>query len=107
MIPRAGGTGALLTKAPLTWSLGFHTCTESVAQDARLLLVHLHKYDFQRYLDRHEQRAQYKHAERAIADGFNGHYRRTGGALVAQYMSLPAPLEDVPAWVAESALPGI
>ena len=56
------------------------------------------------YLSRHEARAAYKHAASALANGFNAHYRTTGAALVAQYMSLPAPLEDMPAWVAEEAL---
>ena len=47
-----------------------------------------------------------QHAPDAVANGWNTHYRKTGGALVAQYMSLPAPLETVPSWVCE-ALPGI
>lgn len=96
----------LLTKMPLTWSLGFHTCKEATPQDMRLLLLHLHKYDFQAYLQRHEARAKYKHSQAAIANGWNTHYRVEGAALIAQYMALPAPLEDIPAWVCD-ALPGI
>ena len=70
------------------------------------MLVHLHKYDFQSYLDRHEARARFKHADSAVAHGWNTHYRKTGAALIAQYMQLPAVLEPVPGWV-ETALPGI
>lgn len=97
---------ALLTKRPLTWSLGFHTCAEAVAQDERLRLLHLHKYDLQAYLARHEARAKYVHSAAAVANEWNVHYRRTGAELLAQYMSLAAPLEEVPAWVRD-ALPGI
>lgn len=97
---------ALLTKVPLLWSLGFHTCEGEVAQDEGLLLLHLHKYDFQAYLARHEARARYKHADEAVKNGWNTHYQTTGALLVAQYMDLPAPLEPIDAWV-EGALEGI
>ena len=91
---------ALLTRAPLHWSLGFHTCDEPTRQDeGGLVLVHLHKVDFQMYVSRHEARARYKHSDEAIQQGWNAHYRSQGAALMAQYMSLPAPLEDVPGWV--------
>ena len=40
----------------------------------------------------------------AVANGWNAHYRATGGALMAQYMSTPAPLEDVPAWLRAAAV---
>ena len=96
----------LLSKIVLHWSLGFHTCNEPATHDPNLVLVHLHKFDFQSYLDRHEERARFKHADSAVAQGWNTHYRKTGPALVAQYMQLPAVLEPVPGWV-EAALPGI
>lgn len=97
---------ALLSKVPLTWSLGFHTCEESVAQDELLVLVHLHKYDFQAFLARHEARAKYKHGAAAIANGWNAHYRAVGPQLIAAYVALPAPLEPIPDW-ARTALGGI
>lgn len=87
---------ALITRAPLRWSLGFHACEEPTPQDEALLLVHLHKYDFAAYLRRHEARAAYKHAESSIENGWNAHYRTTGPALMAQYMSTPAPIEPMP-----------
>ena len=98
---------ALLTTIPLTWSHGFHTCAEVTSPPlASLVLVHLHKYDFQSYIARHEARARYRHSSDAIAHGLNAHYRKTGPELVAQFMALPAPLESVPTWVSE-ALEGI
>lgn len=94
---------ALLTRAPLHWSIGFHTCEEAVAQDeAGLVLVHLHKVDFQMYVERHQARAKFKHSDEAIANGWNKHYRSEGPALMQQYMSLPAPLEAIPEWVQEA-----
>lgn len=98
---------ALLTRHPLHWSLGFHECDEDVRQDEKgLILVHLHKMDFQLYISRHEARARYKHSDEAIKNGWNTHYRSSGPALMAQYMSLPAPLEEIPAW-AKVALGGV
>ena len=94
---------ALITRCPLHWSLGFHTCDEDVRQDATgLILVHLHKMDFQMYISRHEARARYKHSDEAIEKGWNTHYRSSGPALMAQYMSLPAPLEEIPDWAKEA-----
>ena len=91
---------ALLMRSVPTWSLGFHTCTEFVPQDESLILVHLHKYDFQAFVARHEERAAYKHAESAVANGWNAHYRTRGAAIVAQYMaSVCSPLECIPEWV--------
>ena len=43
-----------------------------------------------------EARAAYKHAESSIENGWNLHYRTTGPALMAQYMSTPAPIEPMP-----------
>ena len=98
---------ALLTRMPLTWAHGFHTCEEVTSPPlASLVLVHLHKYDFQAYIARHEARARYRHSPDAVANGLNAHYRKMGPQLIAQFMALPAPLEDVPAWVSE-ALEGI
>jgi hypothetical protein len=98
---------ALLTTVPLAWSLGFHECEESVPLDEGWLLVHLHKYDFQAFLARHEARCKYEHAPEAIERQWNAHYRASGGALVAQYLNLPAALEPIPSWVRDTALPGI
>ena len=95
---------ALLTRAPLTYSLGFHTCEEKTPRDDGLLLLHLHKYDFQAYLQRHEQRAAMTHSEEAIAKGWNRHYRTTGPQLLAQYMQTPQPLEPIPEWLRNAAL---
>ena len=92
---------ALLTKVPLKWSLGFHTCEEKVEQDEKLLLVHLHKYDFPKYLERHEARAKFVHSESSVANGYQAHYRKTGKELVTQYMDTPSPIEDVPEWLCE------
>mmetsp|Transcript_22935 Transcript_22935/g.58336 ORF Transcript_22935/g.58336 Transcript_22935/m.58336 type:complete len:265 (-) Transcript_22935:274-1068(-) len=97
---------ALLSKIPLTWSLGFHTCEQEVPVDKDWILVHLHKYDFHAFLQRHEARCKYQHAPSAIENDWNAHYRTSGAALVAQYINLPATLEPIPGWVRE-ALAGI
>lgn len=90
---------ALLSTEPLRWSLGFHTCEEEVCRDDELILLHLHKYDLQAYLQRHTERAQMRHSEEAVRNEWNRHYRTTGPALMMQYMSTPAPLEEIPEWV--------
>mmetsp|Transcript_16921 Transcript_16921/g.42724 ORF Transcript_16921/g.42724 Transcript_16921/m.42724 type:complete len:276 (-) Transcript_16921:148-975(-) len=92
---------ALLTRVPLHYSLGFHTCEEETPRDESLLLLHLHKYDFQAYMRRHEDRAAMKHSEQSITNGWNRHYRVTGPQLLAQYLQTPAPTEPIPAWLRE------
>jgi hypothetical protein len=54
-----------------------------------------------------EARCKYEHAPEAIERQWNAHYRASGGALVAQYLNLPAALEPIPSWVRDTALPGI
>ena len=93
---------ALLATQPLRYSLGFHTCDTPVERDERLLLLHLHKYDLQAYLARHESRAAMAHAPEAVRNGWNSHYRVTGPQLMAQFMSTPAPVEKLPEWLVEA-----
>ena len=93
---------ALVTQQPLQYGLGFHTCEQAVDRDDGLLLLHLHKYDFNSYLRRHEERAVMRHSDDAIRNGWNEHYRRSGGQLVAQFLSIPSPLEPLPEWLKES-----
>ena len=42
-----------------------------------------------------------EHLSRAVANGYQAHYRKTGKELVTQYMAVPSPLEDVPEWLQE------
>ncbi|KAL3902723.1 MAG: hypothetical protein SGPRY_011950, partial [Prymnesium sp.] len=66
----------LLTRTPLEYSLGFHHTTEGNAQrDDRLILLHLHKYDFASYIKRHEKWANVAHSDQAVLHGWNTHYR--------------------------------
>ncbi|MFD8778370.1 class I SAM-dependent methyltransferase [Streptomyces sp. NPDC059916] len=47
----------LLARVPMDWSGGFHTRSDGrVLDDPRLFLVHLHRVDFDRCLERHRQR---------------------------------------------------
>lgn len=49
----------LLSKVPLTWCVGFHITTPPT-NDTRynLYLCHLHKYDFEQMLKRHQERKE-------------------------------------------------
>jgi len=95
---------ALLTRRALRYALGFHTVEEDVEQDDALLLLHLHKYDFQAYLQRHEARALMAHSATAIEKGWNHHYRVTGAELLAQYMRVPHAIEPLPGWLREACV---
>ena len=75
-----------------------------MARREGLLLLHLHKYDLQAYLARHEARAAMQHSPEAVHNGWNTHYRATGGALMAQYLQTAAPLEAIPEWLRASLI---
>jgi len=91
-------------RRPLHYALGFHSCEEDVEQDESLLLLHLHKYDFQAYLCRHEVRASMQHAKEAVRNGWNLHYRVTGPQLLTQYMQTPDPVERIADWLVEACV---
>ncbi|GAA2445862.1 hypothetical protein GCM10010191_73510 [Actinomadura vinacea] len=47
-----------LARVPVTWGPGFHTCREADDEpDPDLFLLHLHRLDYDRCLDRHRARA--------------------------------------------------
>jgi hypothetical protein len=66
----------VLATAPLTWEPGFHRITElSMRPDPDLLLIHLHRMDYEICLARHRYRKQRAWNERDVAQGWASHNR--------------------------------
>ena len=61
----------LLATVPMPWTGGFHGRTDGLTRDdPRLSLVHLHRVDFDRCLDRHRQRVARPWVPEQVADGW-------------------------------------
>jgi len=62
----------LISSVPCSWDLGFHNLVDvnrAPDRDRHLLLIHLHKLDYDLCLAKHKQRAAFKWAD--DKDGFN------------------------------------
>ncbi len=89
----------LLVRDPsLRWSGGFHTAesNEEICRDGKLILFHLHKFDFDYYMERHTERAAFKYSDEDLCRNRNYHYRLLGKELIASYHAVPEPLVDIP-----------
>jgi hypothetical protein len=66
---------ALVTK-PLTWEPGFHRTTDQrMRPDPDLLLIHLHRMDYEICLDRHRYRKERAWNQRDVDLGWASHNR--------------------------------
>lgn len=88
----------LLSKIPLKWDWGFHTCRDINASYAyELTLCHLHRVDFELMLKRHEERAK---KWKLKDDGESGFQHRIGDreGVLAYFNSLKStnPVEEIP-----------
>ncbi len=50
----------LVTRVPRTYSPGFHHATPNAAQDPKLVMVHLHRFDLDQAYLRNEERSKWK-----------------------------------------------
>jgi hypothetical protein len=48
----------LISSVPLNWEHGYHGCPEHSVQDAELILLHLHRYNYEACKQRHKDRAK-------------------------------------------------
>jgi hypothetical protein len=76
----------LLARVPMEWTVGFHRRTDgAVREDPRLYLLHLHRVDFDRCLERHRQRAARPWAGPQLAAGWGNHARLTEPEAFARW----------------------
>ena len=85
----------LLTKIPLTYSFGFHTCNYPKVFDNNLFLCHLHRFDFPLMLERHEERATKWNLKDDKGAGFH-HRIFEESELLTYFNSIPHPIELIP-----------
>jgi hypothetical protein len=76
----------VLATAPLTWEPGFHRITDlRMRPDPDLLLIHLHRMDYEICLARHRYRKQRAWNERDVAQGWASHNRIADGEEFARW----------------------
>lgn len=98
----------LLSRVPLRWQKGFHDLERRRdrrrAPEPDLLLVHLHKLDFEFCVARHREQSLRKWAAAALEAGEGRQNRMDDRAELARWFSqsvdtrkpMPAPLVDIP-----------
>lgn len=76
----------LITRVPLTYEFGFHTCLECETIDPSLLLLHLHTMDFRIALDKHQRTRAYRdYSDEAVSRGFGSQGRLVGEQFAAWF----------------------
>ena len=76
----------LISKIPLEWTRGFHEAPGMGPKTDKVLMLHLHQYDFKRYIARHTRWAtDYKPDQLDVSKNYHQHYRKRGEELERQY----------------------
>jgi hypothetical protein len=66
----------LITNRPLDWTIGLHSCKDSnQSVDIDLLLIHLHRFDYNICVERHLKFSNLNWSESTISNNYNWHYR--------------------------------
>jgi hypothetical protein len=76
----------IVVKKTLTWWKGLHHCKEEPdLHDEQLILIHLHKFDYQTTIKRHEEWSDYEWSKRSVDCNWTWHYRLKGQRIIDQY----------------------
>jgi len=74
--PNAAYNKPALATEPCRWEPGFHGREDGRKQvDPDLLMVHLHRMDYEICLDRHRERSSHRWADRDLSEGWGRHNR--------------------------------
>jgi predicted O-methyltransferase YrrM len=100
----------LLTKKAFTFAIGFHDVAPDSAGrklatrvDPELILLHLHRLDFQFYMNRHaHRRDNFAFSSNELKNNFSYHYRTRDDKLVEQFVEECGPNAAIPKWLVES-----
>ncbi|MGO9302450.1 MAG: glycosyltransferase family 2 protein [Candidatus Korobacteraceae bacterium] len=89
-----GSCKPAITRVPLRWSVGFHTCNVPAKVDPDLFLVHLKYADYQSAIERAEVTRNLKWSNRTFDAGWSKRHRASGQELTRTFFDEPA------AWIA-------
>lgn len=87
----------LIANRPLNWSIGLHSCENSPPNDPELVLIHLHRFDFDICKERHERFAKLKWSENTIRNGHNWHYRQPD--ITNWFYQTDGPIVETPSFI--------
>jgi hypothetical protein len=65
----------LITKKPLSWTIGLHNCHNHTEVENDLYLIHLHRFDYKTCIERHLKWASMNWSQETVKRNFNWHYR--------------------------------
>lgn len=102
----------LIANYPLEWMCGFHHCINApqVDSDCELLLVHLHRMDYDIALERHKQRTMMVWNPDDLAHGRGKQSLLVGDAFDKWFYqdrnqhelgTKPQPIVEIPEWIRE------
>ena len=91
-----GFSKPLLSKVPLTWGAGFHTCDNMPEPDPNLILCHLHWADMKTTLAKHEYKRKQDFEKNGLEQGLGFHHRWSEDKLIADYVEAINHLIEIP-----------
>jgi glycosyl transferase family 2 len=86
----SSGSKTAVTRTPLRWIAGSHSCDKPPAFDPQLYLVHLNQFDYGVCARRRAMLRGIKLSERAVAGGMSAHWRYDTRRYFREYFMDPA-----------------
>lgn len=102
----------MLSKKPFRFAIGFHDIkpdkmgrTLNTRVDPDLILLHLHRYDWTFYRQRHQERAKFKFSDEELKAGYCYHYREEDEQkLQKQFDEECGKNQRLPEWLIKSEI---
>lgn len=88
----------LITSRPLDWTIGLHSCRDANEPvDIDLLLIHLHRFDYQTCIDRHLRFSKLEWSDDTVKRNYNWHYRTDDESRIRDwYFSTDSAITRIP-----------
>ena len=76
----------LITNKTLNWSIGLHRCYDQIdLLDPNLILLHLHKFDYNLCIKRHLEYSKKKWSDNTVNNNYNWHYRTDNETVIRNW----------------------
>jgi Glycosyl transferase family 2 len=85
-----GSCKPAITRVPLRWTVGFHSCNVTAKVDPDLFLIHLKYADYQSAMERAEMTRNLKWSDRTFDAGWSKRHRASGEELTRVFFDDPA-----------------